>query len=113
MRKMKYIFGFLYTAIATVLYFKYFYKEDISRIFSLTIPVVLYMPILLSLTEKRLKLFKLNIFTVFAFCIGFILIAFTENNNIWPIALVVWLVLSVPSILILNLVCYVLKRKTA
>lgn len=102
--------AFSFIVIATVLYFKYFYKEDISLILTIGIPFILFLPILLSLIGKNIKLPQLNGFLILGFCVGFIFSAFLTNNNIWPIALALWLVLSMPGILTLNLICFFIRK---
>jgi len=109
--KIIYLIGFLYSIIATGIYFIYFYRENTSTILIFTIPLILFLPILLSLIRGNIKLAKLNKFSIVGFCLGFIFFALLTNNNIWPIALVLHLGLSVPAILSLNLVCYLVRKK--
>jgi hypothetical protein len=110
---MKYKAGFLYTVIATAVYFKYFYREDVSALLLFTIPFFLFLPIFQCFNDPELILKKLNILTVLAFCVGFIFAAFLTNNNIWPIALIIQLIVSVPSILIINILCLFSRRMSA
>ena len=106
---MKYLSVIFYTAITSFLYFIYVYREDASLLQLFIATVILYLPILSSVSSYSLNLTYLHYLTIFSFCIGFIAAAVITNNNIWPIALVFWLVLSIPGILALNLVCYLYK----
>lgn len=110
---MKYIISAIYTAIITSLYFMFLYREDVSPVVVFIVQIILFSPILLVLTETKLNLLKINILTILGFCVGFTIIALITNNNIWPIALVAWVIFSVPAILILNIISYVYKRKNA
>ena len=110
---MKYIAGFFYTVISTAIYFKFLYREDVSAYLLFIIPFFLFAPILHNLIDTTLILKKLNILTVLAFSVGFIIAAFLTNNNIWPIALIIQLIFSVPSILIINILCFLSRRKRA
>lgn len=105
--------GFLYTLISTAIFFKYFYREDISVFLMFTVPFFLFLPIIYYFINKELGLKKLNILAILAFSIGFIIAAFISNNNVWPIVLILWLVLSVPSLLIINMCCLIIKRMRA
>ena len=107
---MKYRISFIYTALVTVIYFMYLYEEDISLLMSLIIPAVFFLPILLALTNMELNLKKMNLVILSAFITGFIVSAFISSNNIWPIALITWLVISIPALFLLNMTCYVHKR---
>lgn len=107
---MKYITAVVYTTTTTSLYFQYLYKEDIPTVAVYLVPVIFFAPILLTLNEPKLRLLIINALSVFAFCVGFVLIAYFKNNNIWPIALASWLFISTPAILALNTVGYVYKR---
>ena len=91
----------------------YLYKENISLLTSLIVPVAFYSPILLGLTSIKINMEKMNILTLTAFITGFIVMSFITNNNIWPIGLVIWLILSIPALVTLNMTCYVYKRKYA
>lgn len=74
------------------------------------IPFILFLPILLSLIGKNIKLPQLNGFLILGFCIGFTLYAFLTNNNIWPIALALWLMLNAPAVLALDLICFLMRK---
>ena len=107
---MKYLPVIFYTAITSFLYFIYVYREDASLLQLFIATVILYLPILSSVSSYRLNLTYLHYLTIFSFCVGFITAAIITNNNIWPIALVFWLVFSIPGIIALNLVCYLYKK---
>ena len=108
---MKYLLVSFYTGITTFLYFIYVYREDASMLQLFIATVIIYLPILSSNSSYRLNLTYLHFLTIFSFCVGFIAAAFFTNNNIWPIALVIWLVLIIPGILVLNFICYLGKKK--
>lgn len=58
--KIIYLIGFLYSTIATSIYFRYFYREDVSIILIFIIPFILFLPILLSLDRARVRLYFLE-----------------------------------------------------
>ena len=107
---MKYLLVSFYTGITTFLYFIYIYREDASMLQLFIATVILYLPILSSNSSYRLNLTYLHYLTISSFCVGFIAAAISTNNNIWPIALVFWLVLIIPGILALNFICYLDKK---
>lgn len=109
---MIYLIAFLFTTITTVVYYNYFYREDVSVALAILIHFIFFLPILLFLVKKGIELFHLNLITILGFCVGFICFAFLTNNNIWPIALVICFMLSVPSIVVLNLICFLVKKIT-
>jgi len=107
---MKYLLVSFYTGITTFLYFIYVYREDASMLQLFIATVILFLPILSSNSSYRLNLTHLHHLTIFSFCAGFIAAVIITNNNIWPIALVFWLVLIIPGILFLNFICYLDKK---
>ncbi len=109
--KTVYLIGFLYSSIATGIYFTYFFRKDMSAMLIFAVTLILFLPVLLSLIRANIRLLQLNRFSILGFFAGFIFSAFLANNNIWPIALALWLVLSLPGILILNLICYLIRKK--
>ncbi|MCP4989954.1 MAG: hypothetical protein GY928_29070 [Colwellia sp.] len=107
---MKYLLVSFYTGITTFLYFIYVYREDASMLQLFIATVIIHLPIIFSNSSYRLNLTYLHFLTIFSFCVGFIAAAIITNNNIWPIALVFWLVLTIPGILVLNFICYLDKK---
>ena len=107
---MNYIAALIYCAVTTGVYFPFFYREDISVVASFAMPFVFFLPILLSITKSRPKLYMLNLVTIIAFCISFVVVATYSNNNFWPIALGAWLALSVLAITVLNIISIIIIK---
>lgn len=107
--QMKYLLVLIYTGASSFIYFRYLYREDVAAILTFIIPTILFLPILLSVSEHKLNLLYLNSLTLFAFCAGFIA-AVSKLSNIWPMALMAWLALSIPGIVMLNVIAFIYKR---
>lgn len=101
--------AFLYTAITSFVFMQYFYKESISLLSSCIFLLIIYAPVFLAI-NKNLKIIHVTIVTIFAFCIGFTTSTIIKDVNIWPIALVFWLMLSMPIILLIDLICFLIRR---
>ena len=89
----------------TFLYFLVLYTEEAGFLVMFFAYLFLYLPILLPILDSKLDCANLVGFTTLSFCVGFVAAAFVANNNIWPIALVVNLALSIPSMIVLVLIC--------
>jgi len=105
-----YIASLLFAAATTLLFFVFLYRENISIWATYLIPIILFSPILIGL-KSEINISKINLFTVFGFIIGFISASLINEINIWPIALGIWLIKSVPGILLLNFIT-VLNNRT-
>lgn len=75
---------------------------------SAAVPFVLFVPILLSITKSRPGMSLINLTAVTSFSAGFI---WGGNSNIWPIALGVWIVLSIPAIVVFNVAAIIYIKK--
>ena len=104
---MKYLLVIFYTVTTSFLYFGYAYSENDKPFQLLIATLIIYLPILSSVSSYRLNPTYLHFLTIFAFCVGFV---FGSNSNLGPIALIFWLISSIPGILILNFVCYLYKK---
>lgn len=89
----------------TFLYFLFLYIEEAGFLVMFFAYLFLYLPILLPILDSKLDCANLYGIALLSFCMGFIAAAFATNNNIWPIALVVNLALSIPSMIVLVLIC--------
>jgi len=104
---MKYLLVVFYTGITSFLYFGYSYSENDSPIQLFIATLILYLPVLSAVSSYRLNLTYLHYLTIFGFCVGFVM---GSNSNLGPIALMFWLISSIPGILFLNFVCYMYKK---
>ena len=104
---MKYLLVVFYTGITSFLYFGYSYSENDSPIQLFIATLILYLPVLSAVSSYRLNLTYLHYLTIFGFCVGFVM---GSNSNLGPIALMFWLISSMPGILFLNFVCYLYKK---
>ena len=98
------------TAIFTYLYFQFLFREDISKVGAFAVPFLLFAPILLGSILLRVNLAVTDVLTFVGFLIGFVAGA---DSNIWPIALVFQLFLSLPAIILLNVIAYAYKKAYA
>ena len=73
------------------------------------VPLILFAPVLLNGMSTADSL-AINVSAILGFAIGFIYVAIIQNNNIWPIALAIWIFLSLPAFAVLNLVSRVSRR---
>lgn len=73
------------------------------------VPLILFAPVLLNRMSTADSL-AINVSAILGFAIGFIYVAIIQNNNIWPIALAIWIFLSLPAFAVLNLVSRVSRR---
>ena len=104
---MKYLLVLFYTLITSFLYFSSANGANDSFFQLFIVTLILFLPILSSVSSYRLNPDYLHFLTIFAFCIGFI---FGSNSNLGPIALIFWLISIIPGIVTLNLICYLYKK---
>ena len=104
---MKYLLVLFYTLITSFLYFSSANGANDSFFQLFIVTLILFLPILSSVSSYRLNPDYLHLLTIFAFCIGFI---FGSNSNLGPIALIFWLIAIIPGIITLNLICYLYKK---
>lgn len=109
--KITYTSALFYITIATGVYFNFFYRIDAAIVTIVTILFILFLPILFHLIEENVRLSQINILLISGFCIGFLFTTFLTDNSVWAITLVIWLLLSIPVILILNLMCLFIKKR--
>ena len=105
---MKYLLVLFYTGTTSFFYFGYTNSGNDRPLQVFIATLILYLPILLSVSSYRLNLTHLHFSTIFAFCVGFV---FGSNSNLGPIALIFMLIASMPGILALNFICYLYKKK--
>ena len=117
-RTLSYVLGFLFTATTTLVFFTCFGQRiqfavprELAIAINHAVLFLLFSPVLLCLRAEKPKLLILDLATLLGFCTGFVYSTFLTDCNIWPIALVVWLLLSVPAFLSLNLVCFFCRRR--
>ena len=106
---IKIVLSLVYSSILTGIFFRYFYCEKISPWTALMVPLILFAPVLLNGMSTADSL-AINVSAILGFAIGFIYVAIIQNNNIWPIALAIWIFLSLPAFAVLNLVSRVSRR---
>jgi hypothetical protein len=95
------VFCLFYVGLAIFVFMKFFYYEEIEIIYTLTVPVLIFAPLLLG-AFKDVSLKRINLYALVGFFIGFMQYGIFNDVNIWPISMMLWLFLSVPSIAGLN-----------
>jgi hypothetical protein len=103
------ILCFFYTGLAIYIFMVSFYYEEIGGILSFSVPIIIFAPLLLG-GLKNVSIVKVNLSALAGFLVGFTTYGINKEINIWPIAMVFWLSLSIPSIAGLNMVGNKIKK---
>jgi hypothetical protein len=110
MYKYSPLIAFIYSGIAIFIFMQFFYYEEISALYSFTVPIFIFTPLLLVCIKGASK-FGINVSVLLGFILGFAYYGLTNNVNIWPISMAFWLFLGMPAIIGLNMIGILLKKK--
>jgi hypothetical protein len=110
MYKYSPLIAFIYSGIAIFIFMQFFYYEEISALYSFTVPIFIFIPLLLVCIKGASK-FGINVSVLLGFILGFAYYGLTNNVNIWPISMAFWLFLGMPAIIGLNMIGILLKKK--
>lgn len=103
------IFSFIYVGLAIYIFMVSFYYEEIGGFLSFSVPLLIFAPLLLG-GLKNVSVLKVNLSALSGFLVGFTIYGINKDINIWPISMVFWLSLSIPSVAGLNVVGHKIKR---
>ncbi|RJQ65847.1 MAG: hypothetical protein C4519_26950 [Desulfobacteraceae bacterium] len=96
-------FAVLFSGISTFVYVEFFPYEKMSPVAVFAIQVVIFLPIMMGLLKKE-SFLKLSFYALFGSTVGFIVICIRHNVSIWSISTLYWIALSLPAIILLNIV---------
>ena len=97
------LFAICFSGITTFVYASYFPYEEMNPFAIFAIQIVIFLPIAIG-AFKADVLLRLSFYSFFGSVIGFISSCILNDVGIWPIAAVFWAVLSLSSIVLLNIV---------
>ena len=91
------------SGIATYLYVEYFNYEEMSFAQIMVAQCIIYLPIIAA-SKKANSIVQLSILVLLGSATGFIISNLLQNNNIWPIATLFWVALSLPVLAIFSVI---------
>ncbi len=103
------IIAFLYTGLAIYIFMEFFYYEEMSILLLFVATISIFIPLIFNGYFEVSK-FSINLSALLGFVFGFASHGLITELNIWPVALLFWLLLSAPSIIGLNLVSIFIKK---
>ena len=107
--KIIYLTSLLFAAITTFIFFFFHYFKNITLWEHFLVPLIFFTPIIVGI-HNEIKFSEINLITILGFVIGNIIASFLDGNNIWPISLVIWFIISIPAIVGLNLISMLIKK---
>lgn len=107
--RMIYLGSFFYSSLATWLFITFFYREDMSALSSLTIPVILLAPIVFW-ARKDVSLFFISSIVLLGLELGIFIDFQIKNIATWKIAMFAWFFLSLPAIGLLNIFSILIRK---
>lgn len=102
----------LYTGLLTFFFISFIYNDEMSLPLLLESSLPLFVPIAFS-QKLKLGYFAVNALSISGGVLGYIAASIFKSINIWPIALCFWLLWSVPTIVLLNVVAKVTTKYSA
>jgi hypothetical protein len=91
------------SGIATYLYIVYFNYEAMSIAENIVAQCIIFLPIIAA-SKKANSIVQLSILVLLGSAIGFVISNLVQNNNIWPIATLFWVALSLPVLAVFSVI---------
>lgn len=106
--RMIYMSSFFYSSLASWLFITFFYREDMSALLSLAVPVILLAPIIFC-ARKNVSLFLISFIALIGLELGIFVDFQIKNIATWKIAMFAWFFLSLPAIGLLNIFSKIIR----
>ncbi len=100
----------IFSGISTFVYVENFNYEEMNPVAIFAIQIFIFLPILIG-TVKTESIWRLSFYSLVGSTIGFLASCVINDVGIWPIATFFWAALSLPSIVLLNIVGQRIKAR--